>query len=309
MGKSVKAGNESTYLAYGTSVSAAADFTKHLFPAQHNPEAHVALREGLGEQHGLLKVANFPTSHGRELLLFSDDPLTAASAQNWRFEVTNVLSFGWQSGQREIRFEWVVEESPALLSFWFIHIVLPLYLSIESDYDFLHAGAVEVDNSAVLFIAPTTGGKSTLTGFFVDQGHRLLSDDKLATRASDRHFLAVPSHPNYRPYRQAEDLGYRAESFGAKPLPVVAIFSLQRVGSGDAVQISEITGFRKFDRLLPNSILGLPCRRERRMRYLADLVNTVPVCELQVPHALDRLDEVHSEVCRHADRLAAGNSA
>ena len=48
--------------------------------------------------------------------------------------------------------------SQALLAFWFVHIFLPMYLTLERGWDFIHAAAVEVDNRPILFIAPSTGG-------------------------------------------------------------------------------------------------------------------------------------------------------
>ena len=74
-----------------------------------------------------------------------------------------------------------------------MHIFLPLHLTLERGYDFIHAAAIEVDSSPVLFIAPSNGGKSTLADYFLKQGHALLSDDKVATFFYEGVFWAAPS--------------------------------------------------------------------------------------------------------------------
>ena len=61
---------------------------------------------------------------------------------------------------------------------------------------------VEVDEQPILFIAPSTGGKSTLGDYFLKQGHPMLSDDKVATFLHEDEFWAVPSHPHHRPFRE-----------------------------------------------------------------------------------------------------------
>jgi hypothetical protein len=48
----------------------------------------------------------------------------------------------------------------------------------------LHAAAVEVDGSAVVLAGPGRYGKSTLAAAFVDEGHRLLSEDLVCLRPS-----------------------------------------------------------------------------------------------------------------------------
>src|SRR5690606_6158147 len=107
----------------------------------------------------------------------------------------------------------------------------PVYLSSECCYHFLHVSAVAIDGEAVLFMAPSTGGKSTLAQHCVARGHQLVADDKLAIIEESDRFLAVPSHPNYRPYRKNEDLGFRAEQFCASPLPIRVMFRLEPVSS------------------------------------------------------------------------------
>ncbi len=64
-----------------------------------------------------------------------------------------------------------------------------------------------------MFIAPSMGGKSTLTDFFIQQGHGLISDDKVPTVIENGQFLAGGSHPYHRPHRRFEELGYHVDNF------------------------------------------------------------------------------------------------
>ena len=154
-------------------------------------------------------------AHGQEwFILYSDREFNGSEVgQPWCYEVQDVVTFYWVSGERTIYYELNEEGDANLLSFWFIHLLLPLYMTLENMYDFLHAGAVEVDGKPIFFIAPSMGGKSTMTDYFIKQGHTLVSDDKVPTFIQDEKFIAVGSHPYHRPYRKFEELGYRVEKF------------------------------------------------------------------------------------------------
>lgn len=287
-------------LAYGADITSDVDLSSHLSGGGFSliELKLAASKNGLAQK--LSESAPLFSSHGRELFLSSDRGLDSwIEGQRWAFEVGDLMTFRWCSGSTEIEYELFNEEAKGLLPFWFIHLFLPLYLSVDHGFDFLHAGAVAVGGHAVMFVAPSTGGKSTLTEFFVRQGHALLSDDKVATYIEEGRFMAVPSHANYRPYRAPEDLGFQASEFRDEPLEIKAIYALRRVGAEDPIEFHEITGFRKFDRVMPNYIFGLPFMKERRLRYLAGMVNSVPLFELRVPHDLQRLPEVYLAICGH----------
>ena len=64
-------------------------------------------------------------------------------------------------------------------------IVAPIYFSINHTYNFLYAGATEIDGKAIAFMASSFAGKSTLTNYFIQRGHQLITDDKMATYESD----------------------------------------------------------------------------------------------------------------------------
>ena len=256
-----------------------------------------------GEPVDLLHRTNLYTGHGRELVLFTDRELAESiTGQPWCFEVADVARFRWSGGTDEIQFERLTECTDQLLAFWLIHVFLPLYFTLERRYEFIHACAVEVNGSTILFTAPSHGGKSTLTDYFIKQGHVLVSDDKVATWREQGCYFAAPSHPNHRPYRQFEDLGYRVENFDPGPRPVDAIYALQRVDAEADVEIETVTGHRKFAMVRPGYLFDFGFLREKRLKYMGQLLGEVGVYRVSVPWDTKRLQVAHDCIVRHVTK-------
>jgi hypothetical protein len=246
----------------------------------------------------------FNDTHGRELFLRTDRELSrSAAGQPWCLEVQNVVMFTWSGGEPVIRYQLQEEGSQALLVFWFVHIFLPLHLTLERGYDFIHSAAVEVDGQPLLFIAPSTGGKSTLGDYFLKQGHPMLSDDKVATFFHEGEFWAVPSHPHHRPFREYEVLGYPVENFAAEARPIHAFYILEAGEPDSAIEIAEVEGFRKFEQLLPNYLYSFHFLQQQRMRWLAQLADQSLVFKVSRPWDLDRMREVYDTICDHSRSL------
>ncbi len=158
------------------------------------PGEHAALElrpaAAAGEPRAYTESFPLYETHGRELYLHSDrDMARSVPGQPWCLEVEKVISFSWTGGEPTIEYQLHDEGTQALLVFWFVHIFLPLHLTLERGWDFIHGAAVEVDAQPILFIAPSTGGKSTLGDYFLKQGHPMLSDDKVATFLAGRALL------------------------------------------------------------------------------------------------------------------------
>lgn len=243
-------------------------------------------------------------AHGRKVYLYSDRVFDGSEArQPWCYEVKDVVRFYWLGGERTIYYELGEKGDANLLGFWFIHLLLPLFMTLENMYDFLHAGAVEVEGKPIFFIAPSMGGKSTMTDYFIKQGHRLISDDKVPTFIDDGKFMAVGSHPYHRPYRKFEELGYRVENFTAHFRPIHAFYELEGVKGDADITIEEIKGFAKFDALLPNYLYMFSHLKPKRLKYLSSMLNSIKVFHVQVPWDMERLDEVHDMICSHSKEL------
>jgi len=239
--------------------------------------------------------------HGRDVYLYSDREFDVSEpGQPWCYEVKGVVRFYWTVGERTIYYKLDKEGDASLLGFWLIHLLLPLYFTLEGMYDFLHAGAVEVEGKPILFIAPSMGGKSTMTDYFIKQGHTLVSDDKVATFIDNGKFMAVGSHPYHRPYRKFEELGYRVDNFIVDFKPIHAFYQLEKVAGDAEVLIEEINGFKKFDTLLPNYLYMFTHLKPKRLKYLSVMLNSIRVFRVQVPWNMERLAEVHDKICEHS---------
>jgi hypothetical protein len=286
----------SPFPLFATATPAAAAPGDHaslrLQPLAHKPPAE--LSEQLSFEH----------THGRQLTLYSDRPLAdSAPGQPWYLQVDAVVRFYWQSGEDSIHFELLEQGTQDLLAFWFTHIFLPLYLTLERGYDFLHAAAVEMAGGPVLFIAPSTGGKSTLADYCLQQGHALFSDDKVATFSHQGHYWAAPSHPHHRPWREFEVLGDPVANVAQQANPIKAIYCLRAGEPNAAVVIEAVQGFRKFEELLPNYLFNLEYLRARRLAWLGRMAEVIPVYRVHRPWNLERMDEVYRALRDHAAGL------
>ena len=250
------------------------------------------------------KKLKFFNNQGREVSLYTDREFTVTqNGQMWAFEVEGVVTIYWQSGSFVLEYNKHENFSESLLEYWVVHAALPFFFTIEAKYDFLHAGAVEVDEKPVLFTAESFGGKSTMTDYFMQKGHPMISDDKVGTYIKEKKVYAVPSHPHHRPYRKMEDLGYFVENMANEPKPIHAIYQLERVKGDARIEISELWGIEKFKALRYSSEINLPFLKEKRFAYLSSLANLLPVYRVSVPWDLNRLEEVYNAICGHSRTL------
>lgn len=243
---------------------------------------------------------NFINNQGRNISLYTDRPFAKkVSGQQWFFDIENVLTFFWCSDTMMLEYAAGKNFTPELLEYWTLHILLPIFLTIEEHCYFLHAGAVEIDSVPILFVAESFGGKSTMTDFFMKQGHAMVSDDKVAVLEKEGKFLAVPSHQHHRPYRKMEDLGCIVENMSTSPKPIGAIYVLHRTSLDSKIVIEELKGVEKFTLLRLNSEINLSFLKSQRLQDLSRLTENVPVYKIMVPWNLDRLEEVYQCILHH----------
>jgi len=291
-------------IAYGTKIHADIDFGLAFSPSGAFGR-ELTLREGVPPDIGLALTESFPfiRSHGRDIRLYNDREFSGNEAeQPWCFEIEGVATFCWRGGQSTIYYNMAPGGSPERLGFWFVHQLLPLFLALERVYGFLHAGAVEIGGEAVLFTAPSMGGKSTLTDYFLSRGHALISDDKVAVTAD---MEIVPSHPYHRPYRQFETLGRRAARVSEHMLKPAAVYLLSPLPAHEAPIITEVTGYAKFDALLPSLMYLFAQNRVERLKHLTRFLDDVFVCRIALPWALPRLPDVYDAIAAHRQIVPA----
>ncbi|UPT77277.1 hypothetical protein MN086_09475 [Sulfurovum sp. XGS-02] len=288
-------------IVYGTKIKSDIDFPLEL---SHETASRyeVELSSRVPDTLKRTITCGFPLylAHGRKVYLYSDREFDGSEAgQPWCYEVKDIVRFYWRGGERTIYYRLDEKGDADMLSFWLIHLLLPLYMTLENMYDFLHAGGVEVEGKSIFFIAPSMGGKSTMTDYFINQGHTLISDDKVPTFIENGKFMAVGSHPYHRPYRKFEELGYRVEKFTRLFKPIHAFYALEGVKGDADITIEEIKGFAKFDALLPNYLYMFSYLRPKRLKYLSSMLNSIKVFQVQVPWDMERLGEVHDMICKH----------
>lgn len=253
-----------------------------------------------------LKINDFPfvlvyqNNQDRNVTLATNQSLDEQNNERkWLFSVEDVISFTWENGSHEIFYFFHESATNEIFKFWLYHIVLPIKLSIEQVYKFLHAGAVEVEGYPILFMAPSFGGKSTLTDYFIQMGHPLITDDKMATFEKNGIFYSVPSHPYHRPYRQVEVLGYECENSATEIKPIHAIYMLEKGGAEDECTIRPLKGIEKFSRLHEGGEMNFSFFTKDYVQYLSRLANNVNVFSIKVPHDLARLHEVYGTIVEH----------
>jgi hypothetical protein len=243
-------------------------------------------------------------SHGRELALHTDLELGMSTpGQQWCFEVSDTVKFTWCGGQAEVFFQLQDKAATETLAFWIVHIFLPLYLTLERGYNFLHAAVVNFEDSAVLFIAPSHGGKSTLADHFLKQGHPLLSDDKVAICMSEGRYLAIPSYPYHRPFREFETLGHPVSQFASSATPIKAFYLLGKGEPESALEITPVSGLRKFENLMPAYLYNFQFLRLQRLQWLAGFAEKSLIFDVQRPWSMQRMHEVYTAICEHCHAL------
>jgi len=243
-------------------------------------------------------------NQGRRLKLCSSHAYAStAKEKRWLFEVEGVHSVFWKSGSHSLHYVKGEHFSETLLHYWVLHVVLPVFFIIEGIYDFLHAGAVEIDGEPVLFIAPSMGGKSTMTDYFMQRGHTMISDDKVATFQKEGRFYAVPSHPHNRPYRNREDLGFFVENFAKRPKPIRTIYLLKMSEPDARIKIDPLFGVEKIIALRNAKEMNLFFPESEQLDYLAGIARHTSLFRVTVPRDLERLDEVYSAICAHSREM------
>ncbi len=252
----------------------------------------------------LLYELTFHNNQGRDLMLYTDREFARTEEnQLWAFEVKGVVTFFWHSATLTLEYIKHDNFTEKLFEYWCSHIVLPVFFTIEETFDFLHAGAVEVEGNPILFIADSFGGKSTMTDFFLKQGHTMLSDDKVAMYKKNNQFYAVPSHPHHRPYRKMEDLGFFVQNFSIASKPIHIIYELEKGRVDAEIKIIELQGVEKFKSLRFASEMNVFFQKEKRFYFLMQLANHVPVYKVSVPWDIKRLSAVYDSIVDHSKQL------
>ena len=223
------------------------------------------------------------------------------------FKVKDVVSFEGFTKTNEVFYQLHEKGTQQLLEYWFTHTLLPIFFTLTNKYYFLHAGAVKVDNTNILFMADSMGGKSTMTDHFLQKGHPLISDDKVGTFEENGKFMLVSSYPYHRPYRKFEDLGYKVENFveGSGHLDVIYMLDVNE--TYDKVTLEELKGIEKVSLLIRGTDIGLPVFKKERFAHVTALANATPVFRVHIPKDLERLSEAYEQIVKNTKQIGEKN--
>jgi hypothetical protein len=242
----------------------------------------------------------FYNNQDRNVALYSDIAYTLnTQGRFWAYEVEDVVTFYWEQDTRTIFYIPQKHYSEALLQYWSLHQVLPLFFALEGRYTFLHTAAVEIEGRLVAFLANSFGGKSTLTNFFATQGHRILTDDKIGIIKENGEILAIPSHPYHRPYRNNEDLGIRLKHHINTPTPIEAFYVLKKSPSDASVTFTPLAGLDKFTALRFSTLYNFPFLKQKHFSLLGTITKEIPFFQVTVPWDLAHLPKLYEHICKH----------
>jgi hypothetical protein len=206
-----------------------------------------------------------------------------------------------------------------IIRFLFLGLVVSFALHLRGLHN-LHASAVKIGNGAVAFSAPPGGGKSTLTTYFLNAGHALLSDDVLPLQLRGEEIYALPGPPQLRLWPDAAArlwcdpltlprhalqtekrqiwLPHSKRFYCREPLPLRTIYFLERsqtrkssiepVSQRETLLALVCSTFGNF--LLDGALLA------RQMAFFAQAVPKVVCRRLRVPLDFDGLSSTYDMI-------------
>jgi hypothetical protein len=218
---------------------------------------------------------------------------------SWALEIKDVVTLIWNEKDRTILYIKRNKYTPEQLRYWIFHSFFPTVIELERTYRILHVGSVEIAGKPVAFSAHSYGGKSTLTDYFLKQGHTLLSDDSLGIEKRDDGYYAISSYPFHRPFREIETLGYYTENFNTEPKPLHAVYALQKAEADAEVSIEELKGIEKFKAFHYSNFIDFDFMKKERFIFFTEMAKAIPVYRINIPWDKERLEEVYQAIISH----------
>lgn len=261
-------------------------------------------------QHTALQVcSDWLDMSGRKVMYQANREFSLATeaGSRWALVVKDVVTLFWSIDGCTLQYQPKRLYTVDRLRFWVCHTLLPIKFALEKRYEMLHVGAVEVDGCPIFFSAESFGGKSTLTDYFIQQGHPLFSDDSLAIYQQEGAFFTVASYPFHRPYREPEVLGYSVDNIALQPKPVHAGYILEKASAEATISIEELKGVEKYKAFHFSGFIDLEFFKTEHFLLRSALAKSIPVYRVIVPWKIERLAEVYSAIVLHCSKSMVNN--
>ena len=182
----------------------------------------------------------------------------------------------------------------------------------------LHASGLARDGRAIGFVGDSGWGKSTLAGYFVQQGYRLVNDDVLAVDLGASPVHILPGFPQIKLRPEAEQwLGQAYDSlpqlhensikritapvaqFQEADLPLAALYVIEGAGREE----TRVVPLKPADAVIElvrhtrmTNIMRAPAVQARHLAQCGQLVRSVPVRLLERKRDLSALDRIREVV-------------
>lgn len=206
-----------------------------------------------------------------------------------------------------------------LIQYLFLGLVVSFVLHQRGCHN-LHAAAVKVEDEAVAFIAPTGGGKSTLTAYFLSAGHALVSEDLLPLQLRNGGVWALAGPPQLRlwpdtvaklrgnlkalPHDVLQTgkrqlwLPLSERFYSREPLPLRMIYFIERSQEQEA-RLTPLSQREIFLELVGSAFGNFLLDRKhlaRQMVCFAQIVSTLTCRRLHVPSDFEVLPSIYEAV-------------
>lgn len=193
----------------------------------------------------------------------------------------------------------------------------------------LHASAVALEDSSVVFVGSEGAGKSTTAAAFARQGLGVLSDDVAALEEVGGLFRVIPAYPHLCLWADSVEmlygssdalprfsegwekrrlsLGEQGTRYEDRPLPLVAVYLLGERRSDPAPYVEAIRPQTALLALVADTFATKILTRELRAHefgVLGRLVSTVPVRRVYPHRERNRLGELCSAIRQDLDSLS-----
>jgi hypothetical protein len=193
---------------------------------------------------------------------------------------------------------------------------------LKQGYEPLHATSVVIDGHAIAFLGSSGFGKSSLAASFLADGHRLLTDDMLLLKRTDRGYQAQPGPSRIKLFPKmarrfltgtasAVPMNSETEKLvlplsadhrhsGSAPLRVLYVLSPPReVRRKQSIQLTSLSTKETFIELVRgtfNYLVTGADRLERQYTECLDVASRVPARRISYPRVLSILPDVRKAI-------------